>query len=91
MIANKVIFTRYTGDPHYRTPKNVYAQLDKEFHFTLDPAPFESKTKNGLKKRWNGRVFVNPPYSDSTQWVEKAISERNENYRCKLVVMLSVL
>lgn len=32
---------------------------------------------NGLTKKWHGRVFVNPPFSDKKSWLQKAISEKD--------------
>jgi site-specific DNA-methyltransferase (adenine-specific) len=48
--------------PHWATPTAIYAELDREFHFTLDPCPLETATLDCLRS-WEGeRVFCNPPY-----------------------------
>lgn len=33
--------------------------------------------RDGLKERWVGRVWCNPPYSDPLPWVEKMASHDN--------------
>lgn len=46
---------------HWATPKSLYAALNKEFSFTLDPCPLGSTTN--FDHEWRGdRVFCNPPY-----------------------------
>jgi len=80
----------------WSTPQNVFDELDKEFHFTLDPCATDNNHKcdkyftlenDGLSENWGGyRVFCNPPYSEIDKWVEKAYREtRNDN---TLVVLL---
>ena len=81
----------------WATPKAFFAELDKEFHFDLDPCADEFNHKcekyytiadNGLLKEWGGhRVFCNPPYGrEIGKWVEKAFRS-NEDHG-NLVVML---
>ena len=86
---SQVIFTRYTGNGNYKTPKDVYENLNKEFHFTFDPCPINSKpSKNGLTERWGKRVFVNPPYSDPNVWVEKGLTELKKGHSSVVVYLL---
>lgn len=70
----------------WETPDWLFAQLDNEFHFTLDPASTHQNAKcqthftieeNGLVQDWTGHtVFLNPPYGRAIgQWVEKAYME----------------
>lgn len=64
--------------------------------FDLDPCATKSTAKapkyytiddNGLKKKWLGRVFVNPPFSNPLPWVRKA-ARQVEKGNADVVVML---
>lgn len=76
-----VHFSSKTDD--WFTPMDLFLNLDKEFHFTLDPcaSPFNAKcktyftkTEDGLFQSWAGHVvFMNPPYGRQIgKWVRKA-------------------
>ena len=69
---------------NWKTPKEVYAALDSEFHFDFDPCP-PSPQFDGLLIDWGKRNFVNPPYSELKKWCAKAYGE---HIKGKLVVML---
>jgi len=70
---------------NWRTPENIYKDLDREFHFDFDPCPYPKPSWDGLKIDWGNSNFVNPPYSETGLWVKKAIKEYKKN---KSVVML---
>jgi hypothetical protein len=72
---------RTFGSDSRGTPPEVYAALDREFSFTLDPCPLDTSAtagaslwgKDGLRADWTGqRVYCNPPYSDIAPWLAKA-------------------
>ena len=54
----------FTSDKNYwETPQDLFSELDKEFHFTLDAAASDSNHKcanyftekdDGLKQNWGG-------------------------------------
>lgn len=81
----------------WATPPNMVRALEIEFGaFDLDPccqtdtakAPrFYTPEQDGLTQQWHGRVFMNPPYSDPSPWLMKAIQEV-EAGRAQLVVAL---
>jgi phage N-6-adenine-methyltransferase len=83
MKGQEILFSRKSDE--WATPQNLYEQLDKEFKFTLDPCATEGNAKcekfytreiDGLAQSWeNEVVFINPPYSQIKQWVEKAYVE----------------
>lgn len=82
---------------NWSTPNELFDELDREFHFDLDPCAddenhkceqYFTKEQDGLKQDWGGhRVFCNPPYGRQiVKWVKKAWEEsRKEN---TLIVML---
>ncbi len=72
----------------WRTPPELFAALDAEFHFTLDAAAnaanhlcdrYYTAEDSAFDHSWSGeRVFCNPPYGrDSARWIGKmALSMR---------------
>ena len=63
---NRALFSSATDD--WATPEDIFQDLDKEFHFTLDPCADTSNHKcekyfdkavDGLSQNWGGtRYFV---------------------------------
>ena len=81
MSINKGLMTSKT--PEWSTPQALFDELDKEFHFTLDPCCTHENAKchyhhtkedDGLSQCWQGHiVFMNPPYGrEIGYWMEKA-------------------
>ena len=78
--------TELTSDDWY-TPKFIFDALG--LHFDVDVAcpdggPWHTPTDSyytqetdGLSSVWKGRVFMNPPYSKPTPWVDKWIDHEN--------------
>src|SRR3990167_1926524 len=80
-MLNKGLYSSRTSE--WETPQKLFDELNKEFHFTLDPCAtkenakckkFYTKEDDGLSKDWlNERVFMNPPYGrEIGKWVKKA-------------------
>jgi len=72
----------------WETPKDFFDELNREFHFTLDPCASKENAKckqyvtklfNGLSIPWSiysDSIFVNPPYDrDIGKWLKKALEE----------------
>jgi len=66
------------GD-NWKTPKELYSELDNEFHFDFDPCPYNegeiTDENDGLKIDWGYCNFVNPLYSRKLKeaFVKRAI------------------
>lgn len=94
MLTNG-LFSSNTNE--WATPIALFARLDAEFHFDLDPCCTHENAKcerhftqdeDGLSRSWGGcRVFCNPPYGrELPQWVRKCYEESRK--KDTLVVML---
>lgn len=69
----------------WATPRDLFARLNARWRFELDPCATQenavceryfTRAENGLLQRWQGRVFVNPPYGrEIGRWVQKAALE----------------
>jgi len=72
----------------WETPKDLYAVLNTEFNFSLDPCCSKETAKcssyytiedDGLSKDWKGTVFMNPPYGRGIiNWIKKAKEESDK-------------
>jgi hypothetical protein len=71
----------------YWTPPWVFAQLDLSFDLDVAAPPggiawvpaerYFTEADNGLIQPWTGRVWMNPPYSNPTPWVDRFIAHEN--------------
>jgi len=71
----------------WMTPPEVYDPLHAEFAFNFDPCPIDWQPghADGLSIEWGTSTFVNPPYSATAKWIEKAAIEQAKG---KTIVML---
>lgn len=80
----------------WETPQALFDELDKDFHFTLDPCAtkenakckkYFTKEQDGLLQDWEDEiVFCNPPYGrDIGKWVQKCAEEQ---WSAKAIVLL---
>lgn len=91
----------HKGNQDRRTPLGLFQDLDKEFHFRLDPCTSTSKPNNlgtphyflypkqdGLLEDWSKykRVFVNPPFKYAYKWMKKCTEEHKKG--CTIVALM---
>jgi hypothetical protein len=70
---NSGLFT--STSEHWATPKDLYADLNREFNFNDDPCPLNSLT-DGLSREWGTSTYCNPPYGKEIGiWIRKAYQE----------------
>ena len=78
--------TTRSNDDKWATPRDLFNQLDNEFHFDFDPCPIDWNPTypDGLLIEWKESNFVNPPYSKTKYWIKKSYDEQHKG---KLIVM----
>lgn len=87
-----------SGSNEWSTPQELFDELNKEFHFTLDPASTDENAKcdkhytladDGLTKSWAGEtVFCNPPYGRAmSNWIKKAYEESQKPNTCVVLLI----
>ena len=81
-MNTKAIFSSVRQN--WKTPDRAYVELDSEFGFDFDPCPADP-TFDGLECEWSYSNFLNPPYSNIKEWLQKAIVEHEKG---KTVVAL---
>ena len=74
---------------HYATPKKFYKKLNKEFDFDYDPCPLRSEV-DGLLNKWEGNIYINPPYSNIEPFISKGIEELRKGNADKLVYLIPI-
>lgn len=75
-----------TADDYY-TPREIFDALGIRFDLDVAAPPggvpwvpadrFYTMEDDGLSKPWEGRVWMNPPYSKATPWVRRFIDHGN--------------
>ena len=72
----------------WATPQDFFDVINKEFNFTVDVCATAENTKcslfftpeqDGLKQKWEGACYMNPPYGRSIgKWIQKAYNSSKE-------------
>ena len=84
---NKILFS--SASEEWGTPKDLFEELNEEFHFVLDVCAssenhkcekYFTKKENGLIQEWTrrdrGACWMNPPYGRAiVAWMQKALDE----------------
>ena len=75
---------------NWSTPKWLLKELEKTFgKFDYDPCPLDNNYNNTLFDDWKGNVFVNPPYSNVKEFLNKALLEIKKG-NCKQAIFLII-
>lgn len=80
------IAVHFSSECHtWATPPDLFAELDREFGFTLDVCALPENSKcerfftpddDGLSQPWDGICWMNPPYGrEIGRWMRKAFEE----------------
>lgn len=70
----------------WTTPPHIIAGLTAEFGPMFDPCPVDyDGSFDGLEIEWDSVNFVNPPYSQMTDWIRKSHEEWKKG---KTVILL---
>lgn len=86
-MNKEILFSHKTDN--WSTPKWLYKELDEEFNFDIDPCPLRSLT-DGLDQEWKGAIFINPPYSNVSEFLEKGRQElENGNSTVQVFLLAS--
>jgi site-specific DNA-methyltransferase (adenine-specific) len=74
----------------WKTPQEIYQNLNKEFQFDFDPCPLHNDF-DGLTIDWQQSNFINPPYSLKLKqaFVLKAIEESKKGKLCVMLLPVS--
>lgn len=95
-MKHKVHFS--SGKDDWATPQDLFDKINAKFGpFTLDAAASSKNTKcpnfwteksNSLRKIWSGhgKVWLNPPYSQSNAFLKKAYEESQDG--CRVVCLI---
>ena len=74
---------------HWNTPEYLFKQLEEEFgKFNFDPCPSNSKNNALMEMDWKGNVFINPPYSNVEEFLNKGLLELRKGNVTQLVYLI---
>ena len=83
---------RSSASSEWTTPRDLFDELDAEFHFDLDAASTDAnalctrhytKESDGLAQEWRGSVWLNPPYGrEIGKWMQKAAESNRGGSLC---------
>ncbi len=83
------------------TPQSLFDKLNQEFNFKWDLAASDKNAKcskfftqkdDGLKQKWEGVCWLNPPYGDKSSkmvdWIKKAYNDTQLNPNLTVVMLI---
>lgn len=71
-----------------QTPPEILEDLKWRYDISefFDPCPLNNTGPDGLEIDWKSPAFVNPPFSKTTEWIEKVIEQYNKGVTVFLFV-----
>lgn len=85
----------------WNTPDDLFNRINEEFNFEYDLAASDSNAKcskfftqkeDGLKQKWDGVCWLNPPYGDKSSkmvdWIKKAYNDTQQNPNLTVVMLI---
>ena len=73
----------------WATPRYLIKQIEKEFgKIDFDPCPLKSDTNLALFDEWKGNVFINPPYSNVKEFLNKGLLELKKGNTTQLIFLI---
>lgn len=83
-MKSNIVFSKESD--HWETPKDIYNYFIKKKY--IDPCPFHSEVDN-LKNDLGGvNLFINPPYSNISEWVDYSINHINKHEKNEIVFLI---
>lgn len=76
-------YQKSTSDD-WATPKWLYNKILENNY--LDPCPLHCKENNLLKSYKNQRLYINPPFSKISIWIDWAIDQYNNG--CEIIFLM---
>lgn len=82
ILGNLLSKESYSNE--WKTPHYFVKFINKNFKIDIDPCcsvfnvrarKHYTKKDNGLKRAWPGNVYMNPPYSEISQWMHRAYNQ----------------
>jgi len=80
-----VNFVQKSKKDVWQTPKSLWKPIDEQDNINLDPCAAEDTSigdvnytveDDGLSQTWFGTVWLNPPFSQKDEWLDKVRGER---------------
>lgn len=85
----------YTPAVFLAAAKNVMGGIDLDpassakANETVQASQIFTQADDGLSKAWNGRVWLNPPYSNAGAWVEKCLEEYERGNISQAIILIN--
>ena len=74
---------------NWKTPEYLLQQIAFEFgDIDYDPCPLNSYSKMALFDDWKGNIFINPPYNNVKEFLNKGLMELKKGNATQLIYLI---